>query len=251
MKLAIATRLGYAVLVIFLASAVTFFALHASPGSVVDSVLNVSTTPHAEIVAWERSHGLLDPLAVQYWHFLSGLLTGNLGTSLVSNEPVTTIIANSIGYTGILAGSAFLLVFGLGIPLGALAAIYRGSLFDRVVRTGSSLLLAIPNFVLGVVLILIFGVHLQVLPVAGAGSFSNLVLPSGSPGRLSSSRSQPTSPGRCEPVASPTGASSGGTCSVTRSGRCCPLASSRSGACSLTPFSWRCCSAGLASAPRW
>ncbi len=177
MKLAIATRLGYAVLVIFLASVVTFFALHASPGSVVDSVLNVSTTPHAEIVAWERSHGLLDPLPVQYWHFVSGMFTGNFGTSLVSNIAVTTIIANSIGYTGILAGSAFLLVFGLGIPLGALAAIYQGSLFDRAVRSGSSLLLAIPNFVLGVVLILIFGVHLQVLPVAGAGSFSNLVLP--------------------------------------------------------------------------
>jgi peptide/nickel transport system permease protein len=171
------TRLGYAVLVIFLASVVTFLGMHASPGSVVSSVLNVSTTPHAAVVAWERSHGLLDPLPVQYWHYISGLFTGNFGTSLVSDLPVTTIVANSIGYTAILAGSAFLLVFGLGVPLGVLAAVTRGSLLDRAIRSASSLLLSIPNFVLGVVLILILGVHLQVLPVAGAGSFSDLILP--------------------------------------------------------------------------
>jgi peptide/nickel transport system permease protein len=171
------TRLGYAVLVIFLASVVTFLGMHASPGSVVSSVLNLSTTPHSAVIAWERSHGLLDPLPVQYWHYISGILSGNFGSSLVSDLPVTTVVANSIGYTAILAGSAFLLVFGLGIPLGVLAALTRGSLFDRAIRSASSLLLSIPNFVLGVVLILILGVHLQVLPVAGAGSFSDLILP--------------------------------------------------------------------------
>ncbi len=171
------TRLGYAIIVIFLVSVVTFAALHASPGSVISSVLNVTTTPHSVVVAYERSHGLLDPLPVQYWHFISGVLSGNLGTSLVSNLPVITIVKNSIGYTALLAGSAFLLTFGLGIPLGVLAAVTEGSWFDRVIRTVASFVLAIPNFVLAIALVLILAVHLRVLPAAGASSFSDLILP--------------------------------------------------------------------------
>jgi peptide/nickel transport system permease protein len=170
-------RLGYAVVVIFCISVVTFLALHASPGSVVSSVLNVSTTPHSVIVAYERSHGLLDPLPVQYWRFVSGVATGNFGTSLVSDLPVMTIVTNSIGYTGLLAGSAFLLIFGLGIPLGVISAITEGSLLDRAVRFVASLVLSIPNFVLAIVLILILAVHLQILPAGGSGSFSDLILP--------------------------------------------------------------------------
>jgi peptide/nickel transport system permease protein len=171
------TRLGYAVIVIFLVSVVTFVALHASPGSVVSSVLNTTTTPHSVVVAYERSHGLLDPLPVQYWRFISGVLSGNFGTSLVSNLPVMQIVSNSIGYTALLAGSAFVLIFALGIPLGVLAAITEGSPFDRAVRAVASLVLSIPNFVLAIVAILILAVHLRVLPAAGAGSFSDLIMP--------------------------------------------------------------------------
>jgi peptide/nickel transport system permease protein len=169
------TRLGYAIIVIFLVSVVTF--VHASPGSVVSSVLNTTTTPHSVVVAYERSHGLLDPLPVQYWRFISGVLTGNFGTSLVSNLPVMQIVTNSIGYTALLAGSAFVLIFALGIPLGVLAAITEGSPFDRAVRAVASLVLSIPNFVLAIVAILILAVHLRVLPAAGAGSFSDLIMP--------------------------------------------------------------------------
>src|SRR5580693_5710784 len=143
------TRLGYAIIVIFLVSVVTFAALHASPGSVISSVLNVTTTPHSVVVAYERSHGLLDPLPVQYWHFISGVLTG----------------------------SAFLLTFGLGIPLGVAAAVTEGSWFDRVIRTVASFVLAIPNFVLAIAAVLILAVHLHVLPAGGAGSFSDLIMP--------------------------------------------------------------------------
>ncbi|MCU1491545.1 MAG: glutathione transporter permease GsiC [Acidimicrobiaceae bacterium] len=171
------TRLCYAVVIIVLVSIVTFYSMHASPGSVVSSVFNLATTPHSVIVAYERRHGLLDPLPVQYWHFMTGLLSGNFGTSLVSNLSVKTIVANSAGYTALLAGSAFVLIFGVGIPIGVLAAIKRDSWFDRGVRAFSSIVLAIPNFVLGIILILVLGIHLHVLPVAGAGSFSNLVLP--------------------------------------------------------------------------
>lgn len=171
------TRLGYAVVIIILVSMVTFASMHASPGSVVSSVFNLATTPHSVIVAYERHHGLLDPLPVQYWRFMSGLFTGNFGTSLVSDLPVMTIVSNSAGYTAELAGAAFVLIFGLGIPVGVIAAARRDSWFDRGVRAIASIILSIPNFVLGIILILILGIHLHLLPVAGAGSFSDLILP--------------------------------------------------------------------------
>ncbi len=126
------TRFGYAVIVIFLASIGTFIGLHGSPGSVISSVFDVATTPHSVIVAYERRHGLLDPVWVQYWHYISGIVTGRFGTSLVNDLPVMTIFTNSIGYTAQLAGAAFALAFGLGIPIGVLAAIKRDS-----VSTGS------------------------------------------------------------------------------------------------------------------
>ncbi|MCU1492901.1 MAG: transporter permease [Acidimicrobiaceae bacterium] len=176
MKFAL-TRLGYALVIIVLVSMVTFYSMHASPGSVVSSVFNLATTPHSVIVAYERHHGLLAPLPVQYWHFITALVTGHFGTSLISNLPVMTIVANSAGYTAELAGSAFVLIFGLGIPIGALAAIKRDSFFDRGVRSLASVILAIPNFVLGIMLILLLGIHLHWLPVAGAASFSSLILP--------------------------------------------------------------------------
>ncbi len=173
----VVTRFGYAIVVIFLASIATFIGLHGSPGSVVSSVFDVATTPHSVIVAYERHHGLLDPAPVQYWHYISGVVRGHFGTSLVSDLPVLTIFNTSIGYTAQLAGAAFLLAFGLGIPVGVIAARTRDSWLDRIVRAVASLVLSVPNFVLGTVLVLVVGVHLRLLPVGGAGSFTDLILP--------------------------------------------------------------------------
>jgi peptide/nickel transport system permease protein len=171
------TRFGYAVLVVLLASMVTFLGLHGSSGSVVSSVFNLSVTPHYVIIKYERSHGLLDPIWVQYWRYIKGIVTLHFGTSYISELPVMTIFNASVGYTGQLAGAAFLLIFGLGVPIGVVAAINKDSAFDRVVRASASLVLSVPNFVLGTVLILIVGVHLRWLPVGGAGSFKDLIMP--------------------------------------------------------------------------
>jgi ABC-type dipeptide/oligopeptide/nickel transport system permease component len=171
------TRFGYAIIVIFLASIATFVGLRGSPGSVISSVFDVATTPHSVIVAYERRHGLLDPFWVQYWHYISNIVTGHFGTSLVSDIPVMTVFTTSIGYTAQLAGAAFLLAFGLGIPIGVIAAIKQGSALDQLVRAVASLVLSVPNFVLGTVLVLAIGVDLRWLPVGGAGSLKDLILP--------------------------------------------------------------------------
>ena len=110
------TRFGYAVIVILLASIATFIGLHGSPGSVISSVFDVATTPHSVIVAYERHHGLLDPVWVQYWHYISHIVTGQFGTSLVSDLPVMTIFTTSIGYTAQLAGAPSSSPSGSGSP---------------------------------------------------------------------------------------------------------------------------------------
>ncbi len=81
------TRFGYAVIVIFLASIGTFIGLHGGPGSVISSVFDVATTPHSVIVAYERRHGLLDPVWVQYWHYISGIVTDSLGDLTCQRPP--------------------------------------------------------------------------------------------------------------------------------------------------------------------
>jgi peptide/nickel transport system permease protein len=114
---------------------------------------------------------------VQYWHYISGLLTGHLGSSLVSGLSITTIFRNSVGYTALLAGTALLIIFGIGVPVGMFAAAHEGRPVDQAIRGAASVGLAVPNFLLAMILVIILGLHLHLLPVSGAGSWRNLVLP--------------------------------------------------------------------------
>jgi ABC-type dipeptide/oligopeptide/nickel transport system permease component len=170
-------RVAYAVLVLFLVSIVTFVGLHVAPGDVTTSVLNPTTTPPEVIQALREQLGLDQPILVQYWNYLHGLLTGDRGLSLVDGVPVRTVIANSAGYTVVVAVAAFVVSFGLGIPLGAISAIRKGGAVDFVIRGFANLLLGIPDFVLALLLILVVAVHLHWLPVSGASSWRNLIMP--------------------------------------------------------------------------
>ena len=171
------TRAAYGVLVMFLVSIVTFVSLHLAPGDITSSVYNPATTPPEVIEAFREQLGLDDPIIRQYLDYMGGVLRGDLGFSFSRNVPVSTIIANSAGYTLLLAGAAFLLAFGLGIPIGVMAALTKDRGLDRAIRLVTNTLLAIPDFVLALLLVLVVGVQLQWLPVSGAESWQNLVLP--------------------------------------------------------------------------
>jgi ABC-type dipeptide/oligopeptide/nickel transport system permease component len=170
-------RIAYAVLVLILASMVTFFALRATPGDVVASIVNPATTPPEVIAQLKDQLGLNDPIWVQYLHYLSGMFTGDLGVSLVTKLPVTTVISNSAMYTVVLALSAFFVAFGLGVPIAVLAALNRGGWFDRFALAVASFFLAIPNFVLALVAVMVFALQLHWVPVSGSSSLQTLILP--------------------------------------------------------------------------
>jgi peptide/nickel transport system permease protein len=117
--------------------------------------------------------GLDRPVPQRYVEWLAGALRGDLGTSLLTNEPVTTRIGDRLPNTLTLAGSALLISIVLGIPIGVVQATRRGKLTDHVLSLVTAIGLSVPVFWLGIVLILVFGVSLHVLPSAGVTSVSS------------------------------------------------------------------------------
>ena len=135
------------------------------------------TNAHQIRVNLNERLGLDKPLPVQYFVFVSHLLEGDPGVSVVNGAPVSTIIRESGPKTLALGLSAAILTYALAIPLGVMAAARRNKLYDHGVRLSVVLLMGIPNFFLAVLLIEFFGVQLGWLPVAGPGGWKHLVLP--------------------------------------------------------------------------
>src|SRR5256886_11707480 len=111
--------------------------------------------------------GLDRPVPQRYLEWLAGAVRGDLGTSLLTNEPVTARIGDRLPNTLTLAGSALLLSIVVGIPIGVIQAMRRGKPIDHLLSLLTAIGLSVPVFWLGIVLILVFAVSLHVLPSAG------------------------------------------------------------------------------------
>jgi ABC-type dipeptide/oligopeptide/nickel transport system permease component len=172
----IARRAAYSLLLLVFASLLVFYGLRVAPGDIVTAIAS-PTNAHQIRVNLNERLGLDKPLAVQYFVFVSHLLRGDPGVSVVNGAPVSTIIREAGPKTLALGLSAAVLTYALAIPLGVLAAARRNGPFDHGVRMSVVLLMGIPNFFLAVLLIQFFGVQLGWLPVAGPGNWKHLVLP--------------------------------------------------------------------------
>lgn len=131
----------------------------------------------ADRQALRESLGLNRPLYVQYLDFLGDAVTGNFGESYRYNQPAVELALQRIPASVQLAGTALLLAIVLAIPLGILSAMFANSPLDLAVSGISVLGRAMPNFWVGILLILLFAVELNVLPVSGSGTPAHLVLP--------------------------------------------------------------------------
>ena len=148
---------------------VVFMTLHMVPGDPAEILLSsggVSPDPAAVAEVRERL-GLNRPVLEQYGDFLRGLFRGDLGTSLVDDYPVRDEIALRLPRTLELIGAGSLMALVIGLPAGTYAALHRGGLFDRVASALAALLLAIPIFVLGTLLVLLFAQMLRLMPAGG------------------------------------------------------------------------------------
>jgi peptide/nickel transport system permease protein len=158
-------RVASGALVIVFASALTFFFVNLAPGGPA-SVMRFDVTAEQRDALIKRM-GLDKPVTQRYVEWVAGAVHGDLGTSLLTDEPVTHRIGERLPNTLTLAGAALLLSIALGIPIGLIQALRRGNAIDHLLSLFSALGLAVPVFWLGIVLILIFAVSLRVLPSAG------------------------------------------------------------------------------------
>ncbi|MCP5050613.1 MAG: ABC transporter permease [bacterium] len=166
-------------LLIFLLAAVStavFFLVHFIPGDPAVSILG--TGADSEDIQRVRGRLNLDkPLPQQYLKFLGNLANFSFGRSLIDGQPVNNSILSVMPNTVSLASVSMLLALLISFPLGAWAAFKENTKIDAAITLISSMGLAIPNFVLGPLLIIIFSVALGWLPVSGSGGFQYIILP--------------------------------------------------------------------------
>jgi ABC-type dipeptide/oligopeptide/nickel transport system permease component len=163
----LARRLAHGAAVIFIAASLSFFLVHLAPGDPFSSTLDSTTIDPATKAAWREAYGLDRPLPEQYVRFLGQLATGNLGPSLMQPRPAADVLADAIPNTLLLMGAALVLSFVSGLVVGTWQASRPGSRADRAVGTASLVVASLPEFWLGVVLLLLFSYHLRVFPAAG------------------------------------------------------------------------------------
>jgi len=157
-------RLLLGFVTLWITSAIIFAATQALPGDAARSILGRGATP--ESLAQLRSQlGLDEPVLTQYWRWISGILTGDLGTSLANSLPVTDVVGERLVYTLFLMLIAGVISVPLGIALGAVSARRRDSAFDQTTSVSTLGLAAMPEFVVGITLAIIFSTTVfHVLP---------------------------------------------------------------------------------------
>ncbi len=175
MKRYIARRLLQIIPVIIGVSIIVFVLLRLT-GDPVILMLPEDATPQ-EIESLTTALGLDKPLHIQYWVFFKNALKGDFGRSFRFKAPALEIVLERMPYTLQLAGAAMLVALVIAIPLGIISAIRQNSIIDLTASTVSVLGRAMPNFWLGLMLIIVFAVVLRWLPVSGKGTLAHLILP--------------------------------------------------------------------------
>ena len=166
----VARRLIQIVPIVLGVTVLVFFLIHLVPGDPARTILGNHATPH-KVALLHREWGLDKPLPVQYWRFLKRMVRGDLGSSLFYSVPAGRLVVQRLPPTLWLIGLGTLFSVLIAVPLAALAATKRDRLPDQIVRAVPLVGLGFPQFWLGIMLLLAFGLHLgRGFPVGGYGS---------------------------------------------------------------------------------
>lgn len=168
-------KLARTLLTLWFVITFTFVVLRTS-GDPVVALLGADATPD-EVIQFRELWQLNDPLWVQYVRYVSQMLTLQFGISYRDGREVIDIIAERIPWTVMLGLFAYCGAILIGIPAGIMAAIKRGSVFDNLIMATAVFGFAIPNFFLGILMILLFSLTLRWLPSSGTGTFWHFIMP--------------------------------------------------------------------------
>jgi peptide/nickel transport system permease protein len=176
MKILLLKKVGTFFIFLWAAGSLIFFLVHTIPGDPVVSMLG--KMPSSEDVQRLRQTLKIDrPLAEQYVRFIKNLIFLDLGESIIDRKPVVGAIVKYFPNTCILALAAMIMSMLIAFPLGILAALKINSSWNTLSMIFSAIGLAIPGFLLGILLIILFSIQLKFLPISGSGGFEFLILP--------------------------------------------------------------------------
>lgn len=174
----IASRLGLALLTLLIVSAIVFAMTGLLPGDAAQEALGQAATP-AAVAALRHQFGLDQPALQRYLQWLFHIVTGNFGMSLSNSLPVSELIATRLPNSLMLAGLTTVVAVPVALAVGILSAMYRGSLLDRALNLLTLSTVAVPEFLVATIAVLIFAVNLHWLPalsyLSSVSSFSDLV----------------------------------------------------------------------------
>jgi peptide/nickel transport system permease protein/oligopeptide transport system permease protein len=182
----LARRVLAVVPVLFGVTLAVFSMLFLVPGDPVKMMLAEFVTNPDQVERMRAELHLDEPIVVQYGRFVGGALRGDLGTSIRSRRPVTTEIGENVASTMQLALASMAVAVAIGVPLGLLAALWRNSWLDVGAMVVALLGVSMPSFWLGLLLILVFSLHLAWFPATGGGDLAHLVLPALTLGTIAS-----------------------------------------------------------------
>jgi peptide/nickel transport system permease protein len=167
----ITRRLLQSIVVVLLVTMIVFILLHLLPGGPARAQLGTRATPVA-IANFNHEMGYDRPVPIQYWNWLTQLVTGNLGFSTKLNQSVVSLIGERLPKTLVLTVLSTLFALVVAIPLGLIQAVKRNRAADYAITAGAFIFYATPPFFLGVVLIVVFAVYLPILPAEAPQSSS-------------------------------------------------------------------------------
>jgi peptide/nickel transport system permease protein len=168
-------RLVTTVGVLLASTVIVFFLLHVGPGDPA-TLLNGGHAPNAATIKYfDARYGLNHPLPVQYGIWLWHLVHGDFGLSIAAHSSVTSVLGPRISLTLLLTAYAVVLMVVFGVLIGVLSGVVRNGPFDLLATLGSLTFTAIPTYVTGVVLAVLFGIDLAWFPAEGGGSTGSLL----------------------------------------------------------------------------
>ncbi len=170
-------RLIQSALILLGVSIITFALLYLLPADPVRQIAGHSATPQT-VESIRQQLGLDQPFVVQYWHYLTNLMAGDLGRSYIQRSEVSELIAARLPASLLLMVGAIVSELAVGLTLGLVAAVNRGNPTDHALMLTSFVGVSAPQFVVGLMLLYIFAVRLGWFPIGGYGTWKHLVLPS-------------------------------------------------------------------------